>query len=58
MYNLAKQLFSASASTTALLQRIFSNFGFVQSKLCNLLKNEKADKLTFILKCFSKNNKK
>lgn len=54
MSNLANQLFSASP-TTAPLERIFSSFGLVQSKLRNRLGTEKADKLTFLLKFLNKN---
>jgi len=43
------QLFSAAA-TTAGLERIFSSYGLVHSKLRNKLGNKKAAKLTFLCK--------
>lgn len=53
MSNLTNQLFTASPSTAG-LERIFSSFGLVQSKLRNRLGNEKADKLTFMFKFFNR----
>lgn len=52
--NLVNQLFTASP-TTAPLERIFSSFGLVQSKLRNRLGTEKAEKLTFLFKFLNKN---
>jgi len=47
--SLTDQLLTATASTAG-LERIFSSFGLVQSKLRNKLGNEKASKLTFLFK--------
>jgi hypothetical protein len=46
---LTDQLLTATASSAG-LERIFSSFGLVQSKLRNRLGNEKAAKLTFMFK--------
>lgn len=47
--SLCEQLLTATASTAS-LERTFSSFGLVQSKLRNRLGNEKAGKLTFLFK--------
>lgn len=49
-----EQLLTAVAATAG-LERIFSSFGIVQSKLRNRLGNEKASKLVFMFKCFNQN---
>jgi len=49
MLSVCYQLFSATA-TTAGLERIFSSYGLVHSKLRNKLGNKKAAKLTFLFK--------
>lgn len=49
---LCKQL-STAVAATAELERIFSTFGIVQSKLRNRLRNEKAAKLVFMFKYFN-----
>jgi len=49
MLSLCSQLFSASA-TTASLERIFSSYGLVHSKLRNKLGNKKAAQLTFLFR--------
>jgi hypothetical protein len=49
MIDLCCQLFSAVASKAG-LERIFSSFGLVHSKLRNRLGNEKAAKLTFLVR--------
>lgn len=51
----SKHLIAVSAS--AGLERIFSTFGFVHSKLRNKLGNEKAGKLTFLFRHFNQNTK-
>ena len=51
---LCEQLFSAVAATAG-LERIFSSFGLIQSKLRNRLGNEKASKLVFIFKYLNQN---
>jgi len=48
MLSVCYQLFSATA-TTARLERIFSSYGLVHSKLRNKLGNKKAAKLNFYL---------
>ena len=46
-------------AATAGLERIFSTFGLVHSKLRNRLGTEKASKLTFIFRCLNQDcNKK
>jgi len=52
MLSLCYQLFSATA-TTAGLERIFSSYGLVHSKLRNKLGNKNAAKLTFLFKHFN-----
>lgn len=52
MIELCCQLFSAVASTAG-LERIFSSFGLVHSKLRNRLGNEKASKLTFLFRALN-----
>lgn len=47
--SVCEQLFSAVAATAG-LERIFSSFGLVQSKLRNRLSNDKANKLTFLFR--------
>ncbi|CAH0563065.1 unnamed protein product [Brassicogethes aeneus] len=47
--SLCEQLLTAIAATAS-LERMFSSFGLVQSKLRNRLGNEKAGKLTFLFK--------
>lgn len=47
--SLCEQLLSAIAATAS-LERTFSSFGMIQSKLRNRLGNEKAGKLTFLFK--------
>lgn len=47
--SLCEQLLSATAATAS-LERMFSSFGLIQSKLRNRLGNEKAGKLTFLFK--------
>ena len=54
--SLSDQLLSATASTAG-LERIFSSFGLVQSKLRNKLGNEKAAKLTFLFKAMNQAEK-
>lgn len=54
---LSEQLFTATP-TTAGLERIFSTFGLIQSKLRNRLGTEKASKLTFILTFLNHNQNK
>lgn len=44
-----------AVSATAGLERIFSTFGLVHSKLRNKLGNEKAGKLTFLFRYFNQN---
>ena len=44
-----------AVSATAGLERIFSTFGLVHSKLRNKLGNEKAGKLTFMFRYFNQN---
>lgn len=56
-FNLCHQLLTAVAATAG-LERIFSTFGLVQSKLRNRLGNEKASKLTFIFKYLNQDCKK
>lgn len=46
---ICEQLLSAIAATAS-LERTFSSFGMIQSKLRNRLGNEKAGKLTFLFK--------
>jgi len=55
MLSLCSQLFSASA-TTASLERIFSSYGLVHSKLRNKLGNKKAAQLTFLF-CYLNQDK-
>lgn len=50
-----EQLLTATASTAA-LERCFSTFGLVQSKLRNRLGNEKAAKLVFMFKYYNQAN--
>jgi len=52
MIDLCSQLLSAVASTAG-LERIFSSFGLVHSKLRNRLGNEKAAKLTFLFRALN-----
>ena len=47
--SLVEQLFTARASTAG-IERIFSTFGLVHSKLRNRLQTEKAGKLVFLYK--------
>ena len=47
--SLVEQLFTARASTSG-IERIFSTFGLVHSKLCNRLQIQKAGKLVFLYK--------
>ena len=49
MLKLCSQLFTAVASTAG-LERIFSSYGLVHSKLRNKLGNQKAAKLAFLFK--------
>lgn len=49
---MTEQLFTAQASSAS-VERIFSTFGLVQSKLRNRLGTEKAGKLVFLFKCFN-----
>lgn len=51
-----EQLLTATASTAA-LERCFSTFGLVQSKLRNRLGNEKAAKLVFMFKYYNQEKK-
>nr|XP_042907854.1 uncharacterized protein LOC122271260 [Parasteatoda tepidariorum] len=50
--DMISQLFTAQASSAS-VERVFSTFGLVQSKLRNRLGNEKAGKLVFLFKQFS-----
>jgi len=52
MLSLCTQLLTAVASTAG-LERIFSTFGLVQSKLRNRLGNDKAGKLTFLVRALN-----
>lgn len=54
---LCEKLFTAVA-TSANLERIFSTFGLVHSKLRNRLGVEKASKLTFLFKYFNQEDRK
>jgi len=52
MLSLCTQLMSAVASTAG-LERVFSTFGLVQSKLRNRLGNDKAAKITFLVRALN-----
>lgn len=54
--SLCQQLLSAIASTAG-LERIFSTFGVVQSKLRNRLGNEKAHKLVYMFRSMNQSSK-
>lgn len=56
MIELCCQLFTAAASTAG-LERIFSSFGLVHSKLRNRLGNDKAAKLTFMFRALNQEAK-
>lgn len=53
MFPIIEQLFTAQASSAS-VERIFSSFGIVQSKLRNRLGTEKAAKLVFLFKILNK----
>ncbi|CAH2090930.1 unnamed protein product [Euphydryas editha] len=53
--NMCEQLLTAVASTAG-LERTFSSFGLVQSKLRNRLGTEKANKLVYLLKRLNKSS--
>lgn len=50
------ELILTAKATTANVERIFSSFGVVQSKLRNRLGLEKAAKLVFLFKMLNPNN--
>ena len=50
--SLVEQLHTARASTAG-IERIFSTFGFVHSKIRNRLQTDKAAKLVFMYKLFN-----
>ena len=52
MLSLCTQLMSAVASTAG-LERVLSTFGLVQSKLRNRLGNDKAAKITFLVRALN-----
>lgn len=52
LINITNALFTTSASSAS-VERIFSSFGMVQSKLRNRLGTDKAAKLVFIYKCYN-----
>jgi len=51
--SVANQLLTATASSAG-VERVFSSFGLVHSKLCNRLGVEKAGKLVFLFKLLNK----
>ncbi|XP_077262588.1 uncharacterized protein LOC143897656 [Temnothorax americanus] len=55
--DLCNQLLTSVAATAG-LERFFSNFGIIQSKLRNRLGNEKASKLVFMFKYLNQDTRK
>ncbi len=52
IFNIIEALMIAKASSAG-VERVFSSFGLVQSKLRNRLGNEKAGKLVYLFKQFN-----
>lgn len=55
MFDLSMQLHTAVASSAG-IERLFSTFGLVHSKLRNRLGTEKASKLVSIIRTLNSNN--
>lgn len=56
VFSIIEQLFTAQA-TSASVERVFSSFGLVHTKLRNRLGTDKAAKLVFLFKIFNKDTK-